>query len=408
MNHLCSLRDLEKNLDSTIRSSRNNRDELAQHVHRPEFKHIIYASPVHTWNGIPSVNYQALSNVMLTLDIEKDPYVIALRERLAKLQPGDDRRRVDQQLSKAVDKDDTFTHKGLRDFARAAADICIELGTWAADWFVARVVEQAKKAANPYNNIMSAWHEKEKRYLLSILDKVEVTEPSNDTGEILANITPKVRALADSLILEEALFRSTDEDYSGLIFVTRRDTVLVLAELLRRIPETSQLFRIGCLLGSSSSFKRHSFLDITRNMVDDSQSDTLRDFKIGDKNLIISTSVAEEGIDIQACGSVVRFDVPPNVVSWAQSRGRARRKKSSFVIMFEETGPQEVVRKWEETERQMMAAYNDPRRDAVINVKEDDFDDMDGYVEFEVASTGLVFRPAGPKMLAHVPFLEPF
>ncbi|PIL22783.1 Dicer [Ganoderma sinense ZZ0214-1] len=383
-----AFRDLEKNLDSTIRSSRNNRDELAQHVHRPEFKHVIYPAPVHGWDGIPSVNYKALSNAMLTLDIEKDPYVIGLRERLAKLQPGDDRRRVDQQLSKAVDKEDTFTHKGLRDFARTAADICIELGTWAADWYVARVIEQAKKAANPYNNIMSAWQEKEKRYLLSILHKVDITEPSNDTDKIVANITPKVRALADSLILEEAIFRSADEDYSGLIFVTRRDTVLVLAELLRRIPETSQLFRVGCLLGSSSSFKRHSFLDITRNMVNDSQSDTLRDFKIGDKNLIVSTSVAEEGIDIQACGSVVRFDVPPNVVSWAQSRGRARRKRSSFIIMFEETGPQEVVRKWEETERQMMAAYNDPRRDAVTRVEEDDFNDMDGYVEFEVASTG--------------------
>ena len=385
-----SVRDLEKNLDSTIRSSRNNRDELAKHVHRPEFKHIIYASPVHTRDGIPSVNYKALSNVMLTLDIEKDPYVIALRERLVKLQPGDDRRRVDQQLSKAVDKEDTFTHKGLRDFARTAADICIELGAWAADWYVAKVIEHAKKAANPYNNLMSAWQEKEKRYLLGILETIDIMEPSNDTGEILANITPKVRALVDNLILEEAIFRSMDEDYSGLIFATRRDTVLVLAELLRRIPETSRLFRIGCLLGSSSSFKRHSFLDITRSMLDDSQGNTLRDFKIGDKNLIISTSVAEEGIDIQACGSVVRFDIPPNVVSWAQSRGRARRKRSSFIIMFDEAAPQEVVQKWEETERQMMAAYNDPRRDAAAYIEEDDFNDMDGYVEFEVASTGSV------------------
>ncbi|KAI1794925.1 P-loop containing nucleoside triphosphate hydrolase protein [Ganoderma leucocontextum] len=383
-----AFRDLERNLDSTIRSSRNNRDELAQHVHRPEFKHIIYASPVHVWDGVPSVNYKALANLVSTLDIEKDPYVIALRERLAKLQPGDDRRRVDQQVSKAIDKEDTFTHKGLRDFVRTAADICIELGTWAADWYVARVIEHTKKAANPYNNIMSAWQEKEKRYLLGILNQVHITEPSSDTDEILANITPKVRALVDNLIVEETIFRSMDEDYSGLIFVTRRDTVLVLAELLRRIPETWQLFRVGCLLGSSSSFKRHSFLDITRSMLDDSQSDILRDFKIGDKNLIVSTSVAEEGIDIQACGSVVRFDVPPNVVSWAQSRGRARRKRSSFILMFDEAAPREVVQKWEETERQMMAAYNDPRRDVAAYVEEDDFIDMDGYVEFEVASTG--------------------
>ncbi|KAI0373696.1 P-loop containing nucleoside triphosphate hydrolase protein [Pilatotrama ljubarskyi] len=383
-----AFRDLENNLDSTIRSSRKNRDELAEHVFRPEFKHVLYASPIHTWDGLPSVNYQALQAVVDTLNIEDDPYVVALRSRLARLQPGDDRRRLDQQLSKAVDKEDTFTHKGLRDFARAAQDICIELGPWAADWYVAKVIERAKIAANPYNNIMSAWQEREKRYLLSIISRVHVTMPSSDTDKIVNGITPKVRALVDSLIVEEGLFRSRDEDYSGLIFVTRRDTVLALAELLQRIPETAQLFRVGCLLGTSSSFKRHSFLDITRSILSESQADTLRDFKIGDKNLIVSTSVAEEGIDIQACGSVIRFDPPPNVVAWAQSRGRARRKRSSFIIMFEKTGPQKV-KEWEETERRMMVAYNDPQRDVTIPVEEDAaFDGMDGYKEFEVASTG--------------------
>ncbi|RPD62688.1 P-loop containing nucleoside triphosphate hydrolase protein [Lentinus tigrinus ALCF2SS1-7] len=384
-----AFRDLEKNLDCTIRSSRNNREELAQFVYRPEFKHVLYFSPVHTWDGIPSVNYQALQSVISTMNIEDDPAIIGLRTRLAKLQPGDDRRRVDQKLSKALDKQDTFTHKGLRDFARTAEDICIELGPWAADWYVAKVIARAKEAANPYNNIMSAWQEKEKSYLLSVIARIHVVEPSDDPEYIVGAVTDKVHQLVLTLVDEEAIFRSLDEDYSGLIFVTRRDTVIVLAELLRRIPETSQLFRVGCLLGSSSSFKRHSFLDITRNMLEESQSDTLRDFKIGDKNLIVSTSVAEEGIDIQACGSVVRFDVPPNVVSWAQSRGRARRKRSSFIIMFERTGPQDVVRKWEETEQQMMAAYNDPSRNLAAPADEED-EEMDGYVEFEVASTGAV------------------
>ncbi|KAH9889955.1 P-loop containing nucleoside triphosphate hydrolase protein [Cubamyces lactineus] len=382
-----AFRELEKNLDSTIRSSRVNRDELAQHVHRPEFKHVLYASPTHAWDGLPSPNYQALKAVVDAMNINEDPYVVSLRSRLARLQTGDDRRRLDQQLSRAVDKQDTFSHKGMRDFARAAEDICRELGPWAADWYVAKVIERAKMAANPYNNIMSAWQEKEKRYLLKILARVHAIAPSPKPEDIVNGITPKVRALVDSLISEEALFRSRDEDYSGLVFVTRRDTVLALAELLRCIPETAQLFRLGCLLGSSSSFKRHSFLDITRNLVEENQADTLRDFKIGDKNLIVSTSVAEEGIDIQACGSVIRFDPPPNVVAWAQSRGRARRKRSSFIIMFEESGPQKV-KEWEETEQKMMAAYNDPRRDAIVAAQEVEDDVMDDYVEFQVASTG--------------------
>ncbi|OBZ68881.1 Dicer-like protein 2 [Grifola frondosa] len=382
---------LEKNLDSIIRSSRVNRNELAQYVHRPVFKHVLYPMSNQDWETMPSENHRALQAMVDGMNIEDDPYVKSLRERLAKLPPGDERTRVDQQLSKTINKQDTFTHKGLRDFARTAGDICFELGTWAADWYVEQVIRQARIAANPYNNIMSAWQEKEKRYILDALSSVQLVPVSSDPRDILAGISPKVRALVDCLTLEEVLFRSQDEDYSGLVFVTRRDTVLALAEVLSRIPETAQLFRIGYLLGSSSSFKRHAFLDITRMMLKDSQSDTLRDFKIGDKNLIISTSVAEEGIDIQACGSVIRFDPPPNVVAWAQSRGRARRKRSSFVIMFEESGVhQKLVEQWENAEKQMMALYNDMQRDlkGAGNENNDEFDGGDGYVEFEVASTG--------------------
>ena len=76
--------------------------------------------------------------------------------------------------------------------------------------------------------------------------------------------------------------------------------------------------------------------------------------------------------------------------------------------MFEETGPQKV-KEWEETERQMMMAYNDPRRDAIVPVDDDDaFDDMDGYVEFEIASTGYVFQPPlTPRVAAHIAPAEP-
>jgi endoribonuclease Dicer len=41
-------------------------------------------------------------------------------------------------------------------------------------------------------------------------------------------------------------------------------------------------------------------MDITRDLGKDSQEETLSDFKDGEKNLIVSTAVAEEGIDIQA------------------------------------------------------------------------------------------------------------
>ncbi|KAH9936593.1 P-loop containing nucleoside triphosphate hydrolase protein [Fomitopsis serialis] len=379
---------LEHNLDSIIRSSRMHREELAQYVHRPVFKHVLHSSPSYDWETLPSYNTFSLKTVVDSLNIEHDPYVQSMRGQLARAHSAEERHRIDQKLSKVIHKADTFTHRGLRDFLRAAEEICMELGEWAADWYIVKVIEQARRAANPYNNIMTSWQANEKRYLLDNLDKVNVVPVSTDPDEIRHMLTPKVQALVSCLVTEEEDFRLADETYSGLIFVTRRDTVIALAEVLSRLPETAQLFRIGCLLGSSSSFKRHSFLDITREIVKESQVNTLAEFRGGDKNLIVSTSVAEEGIDIQACGSVIRFDAPPNVVSWAQSRGRARQQRSSFIMMLEQDSQHEQdIQKWIGIEQQMMDLYTDPNRVAPETFEEDDDHDERTYL---VESTGAV------------------
>ncbi|KAH9841788.1 P-loop containing nucleoside triphosphate hydrolase protein [Rhodofomes roseus] len=378
---------LERNLDSIIRSSRMHREELAQHVHKPVFKHVLYGPPSYDWDTLPSYNTFSLKTVVDSLSIENDPSVKSLRSQLARAHSDDERRRIDQKLSKIIDKGDTFTHKGLNDFLRAAQEICMYLGEWAADWYIVKVIEQARHAANPYNNIMTSWKANEKHYLLDNLDQVNLVPLSSDPDEIRRMLAPKLEALIACLLAEEEEFRLADETYSGLIFVTRRDTVIALAEVLSRLPETAQLFRIGCLLGSSSSFKRHSFLDITREIVKASQVKTLAEFRGGDKNLIVSTSVAEEGIDIQACSSVTRFDPPPNVVAWAQSRGRARQRKSSFIMMLEQDKEHEQeIRKWQTIEQQMMALYTDPDRVVPETFEEDDHDER----TYTVESTGAV------------------
>lgn len=180
--------------------------------------------------------------------------------------------------------------------------------------------------------------------------------------------------------------------YSRLVFATRCDNVLALSKFLIHHPTTQGVFTVGCLLGSSDYSKRHAFLDITRVLLRQSQAETLRDFRIGEKTLIVSTSVAEEGIDIQACGSVIRWDPPQNMVSWAQSRGRARRTRSSFILMFEDGGAQQsLVGQWERLEAAMVAMYTD--EDRLMHMT-DDGDDDDGdddeYLEFRIEETGCV------------------
>jgi endoribonuclease Dicer len=339
----------------------------------------------------------ALRAVIDTLDIENDPYVRGLRHKLSKTTRGTaEHLRLDQKLSKAILKENSFTHKGLRDFARSANEICLDLGPWAADWYVWQVMEQAKLAANPYNNIISNWKNEEKRYLLSILDKVVVSSVSYYADDIVDESSDKVRVLVERLLLEKEKTEAEDESYSSLIFVQRRDTVIALSEVLRHHPLTKEAFQVGCLLGTSDNSLRNSFLDITRTLAKEPQEDTLSDFKIGEKNVIVSTAVAEEGIDIQACGSVIRWDPPPNMASWAQSRGRARRQRSTFTLMFAEGDVhRDHVRKWEGLEEQMVALYTDPSRELDMEGDDpadddDDDDDEDDDWEFRIQSTGSV------------------
>uniref|UniRef100_A0A0D9XKU7 Uncharacterized protein n=1 Tax=Leersia perrieri TaxID=77586 RepID=A0A0D9XKU7_9ORYZ len=45
--------------------------------------------------------------------------------------------------------------------------------------------------------------------------------------------------------------------------------------------------------------------------------------------------VTEEGIDVPNCSCVIRFDLPRTVCSYVQSRGRARKNNSDYVLMIE-------------------------------------------------------------------------
>ncbi|KAH8104749.1 P-loop containing nucleoside triphosphate hydrolase protein [Cristinia sonorae] len=385
-----AFRELERNLDSVVRSSQRNRHELATHVHRPVFEYVKYPLPPFQfeeigWRG-PSRNVIALQAVVSRLNIDDDPYVESLRAQLSKLQPTSTQwKRVDQKLSKVLSKRDTFTHKGLQDLLRAAGDICYDLGPWAADWYISTVIDMTRSTSGIYSNIMASWQEKEKRYLLSKLAEIEPVQVSHESATIYNGLSARVRKLVSILKREEGLARAENEPYSGILFVTRRDSVLALSHILTSLPETSELFRIGCMLGSSNSFKRHSFLDISRALLKETPTEILRDFRNGDKNLIVSTAVAEEGIDIQACGSVIRFDPPDNMVAWAQSRGRARRRKSRFVIMFDEVSGHSRVEEWEKMERQMLALYTSNERERPA--EEEDADEKSSLY-FRVESTG--------------------
>ena len=68
------------------------------------------------------------------------------------------------------------------------------------------------------------------------------------------------------------------------------------------------------------------------------QSETIRNFREGAVNLLVSTSVAEEGLDIPECNLVVRYGLLTNEIAQQQASGRARAKDSLYSVVAQKGG----------------------------------------------------------------------
>lgn len=142
-------------------------------------------------------------------------------------------------------------------------------------------------------------------------------------------------------------------------------------------------FGLERLFGASNNQARASNISDLINISD--QKHTLNELRKGTKNLIIATSVCEEGIDITACNLVICFEPPPNLKSFVQRRGRARSVKSRFVVMFLK-GQEKALLEWQELEAEMKEKYIDDIRhlEQIEKVESQG----EGYREFLIESTG--------------------
>lgn len=133
-------------------------------------------------------------------------------------------------------------------------------------------------------------------------------------------LTPKV------LLLVQCLLEYRDvKDMCCIVFVERVVAAMVLAKMASHMG-CLKFLKCGFLAGIAAS------LDI---MGKKQQQSTIEQFRAGMVNVLVATDVAEEGLDVQSCSSVIRFDLPKSVRSFIQSRGRARRPGSDYIIFLQ-------------------------------------------------------------------------
>ncbi|XP_041017414.1 endoribonuclease Dicer homolog 2 isoform X7 [Juglans microcarpa x Juglans regia] len=132
-------------------------------------------------------------------------------------------------------------------------------------------------------------------------------------------LTSKVVCLIESLHEYRYL-----KDIRCIVFVERIVTAIVLHSLLEELLPKYCSWKSKYIAGNNSRLQSQ-----TRKK----QNEIVQEFRKGMVNVIVATSILEEGLDVQSCNLVIRFDPSATVCSFIQSRGRARMKHSDYILM---------------------------------------------------------------------------
>jgi ERCC4-related helicase/ERCC4-type nuclease len=214
--------------------------------------------------------------------------------------------------------------------------------------------------------------------------------------------TPIIRNLRASLVdyeefhpkhgamknLVDSAFKTNPEG-KVILFTEFRDTVDLLAEKF----ESHETVRPGRFIGQSS---RGS----SKGMSTKEQLAQLEKFRQGEINLLIATSVGEEGLDVPAADMVILYEPVPSAIRLIQRRGRTARQRdgSVHVLIAKETKDVYVQNASEHQEERMNAIltkmvstnslqnYPGPQSDATafsIDMDEHSTLNLEEYIEQE-------------------------
>uniref|UniRef100_A0A9J8BVK0 RNA helicase n=1 Tax=Cyprinus carpio carpio TaxID=630221 RepID=A0A9J8BVK0_CYPCA len=121
-----------------------------------------------------------------------------------------------------------------------------------------------------------------------------------------------------------------DENSRAVLFSKTRRGTHCLFDWVNSNPELQRVnIRAGILTGAGTG---------ANHMTQNEQKETIKHFRTGILNLLISTSVAEEGLDIPECNLVVRYGLLTNEIAQQQASGRARAMNSVYSVVAEEGG----------------------------------------------------------------------
>lgn len=154
---------------------------------------------------------------------------------------------------------------------------------------------------------------------------------------------PKMEKLREALAQQ----LTDNQDSRIMVFTQYRDTADAVWEMVRRIAGARPLK----LVGQSAKGRQ-------KGLKQKEQIDVISRFAAGEANVLISTSVGEEGLDIAATDMVIFFEPVPSEIRSIQRKGRTGRLRSGkvLVLITKETKDEGYYYTSKRKERAMKAA----------------------------------------------------
>ncbi|RXN32014.1 interferon-induced helicase C domain-containing 1 [Labeo rohita] len=122
---------------------------------------------------------------------------------------------------------------------------------------------------------------------------------------------------------------TTREKARGIIFTRTRLSAIALCQWIQENPKFDEVgVSASYLIGGGDQ-------SVVKPMTAAEQKDVLNKFRDGQINLLIATTVAEEGLDIAECNFVIRYCLVTNEIAMIQARGRGRAEDSSYTLVAE-------------------------------------------------------------------------
>ena len=156
------------------------------------------------------------------------------------------------------------------------------------------------------------------RQIVDALQKLEVEHP---------------KPAAVKKILHEQL--EVDPQSRIMVFTNYRDTATSLLQFLKDDPAIRAVRFVG------QSSREHD-----EGLSQKKQAEILNKFRAGDFNVLIATSVGEEGIDIPATDMVLFYEPVPSEIRSIQRKGRTGRARAGRVVVLMAKGTRDEAYYW--------------------------------------------------------------